>query len=93
VIKLESADPKKIKETSPKAKLGFGDPPCVVQVYKYLFSRLERQLRKSSLSHLEEVGVPEGGGEAENVVSLGVLGDRLHDGAVDDNKVFRRRLD
>jgi hypothetical protein len=43
-------------------------------------------------AHLEEVGVPKGGGEAENVVSLGVLGDGLHDGAVDDDEVLGRRL-
>ena len=29
-------------------------------------------------THLEEVGVPEGGGEAEDVVPLGVLRDGLH---------------
>ena len=48
--------------------------------------------KQKETSHLEEIGVPEGGREAENVVSLGVLGDGLHDGAVDDDEVLGRRL-
>lgn len=52
-----------------------------------------RNKEQKETSHLEEIGVPEGGGEAENVVSLGVLGDGLHDGAVDDDEVLGRRLD
>ena len=43
-------------------------------------------------THLEEVGVPESGGEAEDVVPLGVLWDGLHDGAVDDDEVLGRGL-
>jgi hypothetical protein len=51
-----------------------------------------RNTEQKETSHLEEIGVPEGGREAENVVSLGVLGDGLHDGAVDDDEVLGRRL-
>ena len=47
----------------------------------------------SQPAHLEEIRVPERRGETEDVVPLGVLGDCLHDGAVDDDEVLRRRLD
>ncbi len=41
---------------------------------------------------LEEVGVSEGGGEAEDEVSLRVLRDRLQDGAVHNYQMLRGRL-
>ena len=43
--------------------------------------------------NLKEVGVAEGGAEAEDEVALGVFGNGLHDGAVDDDEVLGRRLD
>ena len=43
-------------------------------------------------SDLKEVGVAEGGAQAEDEVALRVLRNGLHDGAVDDDEVFGRRL-
>ena len=43
-------------------------------------------------THLEEVGVPEGCTEAENVISLWMFRDGLHDGTVHDNEMLGSRL-
>ena len=42
---------------------------------------------------MKEIGIAEGGTEAEYVVALRMLRYRLHDRPVDDDEVLRRRLD
>lgn len=42
---------------------------------------------------MEEIGVPERCAQTEDVVSLGVLWDGLHDGSVHNDQVFGRGLD
>ena len=42
---------------------------------------------------VEEVGVAEGGRQAEDVVPLGVLGNRLHQTGVDEDEVARTGFD
>ena len=42
--------------------------------------------------YLEQICVPEGRRQTEDVVPLGVLRDRLHDCAVDDDQVLRSGL-
>ena len=49
-------------------------------------------IHSSNSSYLEEIRIPEGRWEAEDEVSLRVLGYRLEDGAVHDDEVLRGRL-
>lgn len=44
------------------------------------------------VAYLEEVGVAESGAQAEYEIPLGMLGDRLHNGAIDDDQMLGRCL-
>lgn len=43
-------------------------------------------------THLEEIGISEGGGETEDIVAFGMFWHRLHDGAVHNDEMFRSGL-
>ena len=64
---------------------------CKVDVWIEL-NWIELTLNWKNWNDLEKVGVAESGAETEDEVALRMLGNGLHDGAVDDDQVLGRGL-